>query len=1377
MRRSPSALTREKRRGVILLVVISFLTLFAVVGLSFVFYANSIATASRYHRESHSPNVADVDPELLFSYFLGQLLYDTADDGTGVYSGLRGHSLSRNMFGMNYTIARDGSLVVAANDVPFSGTGRLHFASPLPNLHDEVLINYTYFAGDKFLRDPERHGSRLRLRQPGKPDNRKPYVGGFNVPYTYPDLNNLFLAAVKAGPMLLPDGSMAPPGTLLMPSFHRPWLFGPLTEVADASGTTGRNPNWTNKEGKYLTLRPRPNEMGPGFPYPEDEGGDVKNLIGAPGYYDPRTRRIHNNDSLWLDLDFPVMVAPDGRKYKPLFAPLVIDLDNRINVNVHGNLRGFAGDEHASNSGWGPWEVNLAKVLNQNPAEWKALLRGNPAVSGRYGRDTGPHSPLANNLAPPLKYPQLYAPVDYDASDETSIPAGAPSHPLRLPGTGPSAAYSCFPAVPVGYGNNSDLERINHPKLYNPYRPTYPDRSFAVSEMEALLRYADTGSPALTADVFRLCPQNFGDSSDLAAAARRRGLVTTHSVDVDRPGATPWFWPERRTCYNRLLPNTAYPAGGQVHFPPLEEPPAGATDNEFSSDFRAAQALTGLRRIDLNRYLPDYPKPINGQITDRVGFEVAQRARQILAAEIFECLWKTTGAGDPGLVKPPTGGSGLKRERFEALRSLAQLAVNVVDYIDNDDYITPFNWYPKYLSHPRGEWVYGMELPRLVINEVYAQLDNDRHDSGLQHMNESERRANYYNMNVWVELYNPMSKDPGLSDNGDAVLQVRGQPVYQLLLCGDETRLRDRDNVTGTPVNIKSRVAGFGSTPTVVVKPSDGKFHGEVNGNHGFYVVGPQVSYVLDANPNLPATYLSPNMSYRTSALGQRPTIVLRRLACPHLPVNDPALTDYDPTLPLNPWVTVDYVEKVIANDGRIYDTNGRREGVIPIDQRHSWGRKQPFAAHATQFRRQEPKPPRVNQPQHTFYRHNADSSVPGHTSSDVPSNYPPFDWLVHLDRPLISPMEILQVSAFKPHELLQQFMTGNHPGQRFNHRAAWFDEDLQSSPDPTLSHRLYRALEFLETRSQIIGMMDVGTRSRVPIEEPGTQFIYPLAMAGSTSTDGSWVIEPGSTLVIDRGVVVDGEQREEVVRVKEVILAHNPHYFTAEFLRKHDKGFMISPATISERIPGKININTIWDEDVFQALCDPQMANSFSNPEIVSAMFQRLKASRTPGTENGRETPGKDDHPFRSLATGFTPDDDPDNNPLPSAGLQDTWLRTMGTGSDRAPLLAVPNMEHPYQTYELLNKIFNNVTIRSNVFAVWVTVGFFQVTDDTARPVKLGAELGRPEGRFIRHRMFAIVDRSHLKGNPGPQPRFDQRRSPSPRAGGLLVPYFSIID
>ena len=92
----------------------------------------------------------------------------------------------------------------------------------------------------------------------------------------------------------------------------------------------------------------------------------------------------------------------------------------------------------------------------------------------------------------------------------------------------------------------------------------------------------------------------------------------------------------------------------------------------------------------------------------------------------------------------------------------------------------------------------------------------------------------------------------------------------------------------------------------------------------------------------------------------------------------------------------------------------------------------------------------------------------------------------------------------------------------------------------------------------------------------------------------------------------------------------------------------------------------------------------------------------------------------------------------------------------------------HPYFQYHKLQRLANLITSHSNVYAVWVTVGYFEVypwnasdpvnlmqsrTDptgvvampDAAHPdgYQLGPELGSDTGKTQRHRAFYLLDRS----------------------------------
>ncbi len=84
----------------------------------------------------------------------------------------------------------------------------------------------------------------------------------------------------------------------------------------------------------------------------------------------------------------------------------------------------------------------------------------------------------------------------------------------------------------------------------------------------------------------------------------------------------------------------------------------------------------------------------------------------------------------------------------DAARWLGQLAVNIVDYIDEDDVIQPFHWNPNVPT----DWVFGTETPRLLINEFYVEYVNAKDDPDPTTKNPNKP----YDMKVWVELHNPL---------------------------------------------------------------------------------------------------------------------------------------------------------------------------------------------------------------------------------------------------------------------------------------------------------------------------------------------------------------------------------------------------------------------------------------------------------------------------------------------------------------------------------------------------------------------------------------------------------------------------------------------
>lgn len=1229
---------RPNRSGVILLVVISMLLLFSGIAIVFVLYSQAQASIARMFRETETQRHPDEDPELLLSYFLGQLIYGSNNPA----SPLRGNAA--------------------------------------------VLADNMY----------------------GQPGNTIPYNADRGaVPYTYPDLLNLYLAAVKAGPIEAPDPAngqrISFPGTdgaVLAQSFYR------------------RGPN-----GQIVSLRP------PSLPPMENRGGDVKNLHFSPGTYVPGSNppQFNVNDSIWLDLGHPILIAPDGRRYTALFAPLVTDLDNKINVNVHGNIMGrFDGEQTRGNDlyqgrgfshqGWGPWEVNPERVLSApDPSdarlqEWRRLLIGDLNSGGGYSM-LGRYNIRAsnNNWGWPWgnSWHQLdarytvrgphYAPSDGDGARPRTNGMRFPGFVTVLGQQVPS--YNCFPHFSDDYdGWVNGSSGQNHPIKYNFFSPaaTYfsdgTGQNYQAWEMDAVLRYGDTGSPSLPSRLFRLIPRNLADP-------KSRRLITTHSFDFDRPGVEAQLLPATKIL-SRINLNRDLPQGAMGNYHQTSRYGIYATDGTYPDLMWTtfADPLDPTKSVRVTTGKTDI-------VANSGRFINAVKARQNFAQDLLDVMRISAGYPDPATIMPTD-------PAFDKLRWFAQLAVNIVDFIDIDDYITPFAWYKPNPGDPKSwQWVYGTELPRLVVNEVYGQVVNDPADPKT-----NNKATMDYRVCFWIELNNPLysstlggqSNALPLTESGKARLRVPTQAdpwktdycPYQIVISKDDPNLRSTTNAKGDPDTAKVQTSltdfdwettdskGMPWEPLLVkmgkqyspwkdevnvVRPMDKYPRGVQEDHYGYYVVGPKDEFPgSDPNKPKPTLRVKEDLAAKKGLVYTLPkdqdptqigdqTVILRRLCCPSMPPDDnPASPTY------NPYVTVDYMEGVKVNDGVEADSAGAHKARVDELKRYSIGRNQPYAAHKSQQIPQKPATALVNQPQHTMFEVNVQvvspmdaktMETPGREITDPPDTPPPNgkimgfanDWLCFVDRSLISPVELMLVSQYRPHELTQQFIQGPNdpktgaPSQRQKHlipSSTWYDPN----------EKLYRMFEFFA--------------------------------AGNTM---QW-----------------------------------------------------SP--VGGRAIGRININTVWDREIFRALVDPQPSNFFYDPSLgnIDKMFDKLVVYRSP-----EHAPGPNDKPFLARGGALDIDNtffraDPfDNRAIPPQNKRRLFeVESIDPNSGF-------NQGHPYVQQELLRKLFNNVTTRSNVFAVWLTVGFFEVTDEATR--QLGPELGRAEGRHIRHKMFAILDRSSL--------------------------------
>jgi len=432
-----------------------------------------------------------------------------------------------------------------------------------------------------------------------------------------------------------------------------------------------------------------------------------------------------------------------------------------------------------------------------------------------------------------------------------------------------------------------------------------------------------------------------------------------------------------------------------------------------------------------------------------------------------------------------------------------------------------------------------------------------------------------------------------------------------------------------------------------------------------------------------------------------------------------------------------------------------------------------------------------------------------------------PFPWLTWNNRPYTTPLELALVPKSRSSRLLSDFSLGptsansiyqsqsggvilypNSPGSGgavvlspapaggagpfFNHLLNFFDTGS------SMPSNLYRIFELLQTPSRF-----VGTDTML---SPNGSTGYGVSNAFGNPNSGP-PAKPPSQLYGDYAPNT------------------SPGWYGGNVpytIGSSSLGTYVLPPLnkVSEyRDPGRVNINTVQDPVVWQGILNGlqfPLLTSTGSANVAGTVTTQANSNAPPawglngmsGVQVPTTTPSYFTNPFRSFAgagltnsiytsPGYTVTalDGSSVNPYlngtsvfnsggsPSA-LRDvdaTFWRTSQIGSVTGNLLFEAQglsggtiqaysdpTKSPLFRLQNVSRMSNLLTTRSNVYAVWITVGYFQVTPwygptvaspgptspvvyDTAHPdgFQLGQELGSDTGDIKRHRAFYMFDRS----------------------------------
>lgn len=458
------------------------------------------------------------------------------------------------------------------------------------------------------------------------------------------------------------------------------------------------------------------------------------------------------NDAIWMDIGLPVQTDINGRRYKPLVAYRVVDLDSRLNVNAHGNgydsqldrtnQTTFDNSRDADSSpypllagaesylmpigqGYGPPEISLQPIFN---TEYENILYGaNVAGVDWPGRYTGsgdaiPGGNPGENLVPAGEQLVFNRQIGYP----DSVVGNIFGNPMDMFGRFTYAYYDEGGALPIGLPFidadstlASNTERIDTPYEVDFSRSNYrggmeltqPDQLYTPRELERVLRWYDQ-------DV-KMLPQRLAElGATTFASDDNRKAVTTEQWELPTPPAhlVPRLFNlldasltnvQKRQLVNLLLPpdiirglkmdinrpfGNGWDNNGNNHIDDYYLP--GLT---FAGSEETATAES-YSSVDGNIVGEPTAMPVNMDLDNNlVAGEPSEGywARYNFARELYMVILLTTQPGGNDLGEWFDYNGDLTTDQddlFDYRREAAQWVINIVDFRDPDVIHTPFEF-------------------------------------------------------------------------------------------------------------------------------------------------------------------------------------------------------------------------------------------------------------------------------------------------------------------------------------------------------------------------------------------------------------------------------------------------------------------------------------------------------------------------------------------------------------------------------------------------------------------------------------------------------------------------------------------------------------